>query len=88
MFRNFDGANGSFGDTSIRATTSDLANATVYASVDAGNADRMVLVCINKNDARRPPASPITHTVQFHTAQGLPADQRQHRAAAAGRTSA
>ena len=37
MFRNFDGANGSFGDTSIRATTSDVANATVYASVDAGN---------------------------------------------------
>ena len=52
MFRNYDGANGSFGDTSIRATNSDAVNASVYASVDAGNADRMVMVAINKNDAR------------------------------------
>jgi hypothetical protein len=69
MYRNFDGANGSFGDTSIRATTSDVANATVYASVDAANAGRMVLVCINKNDAARSAGIVISHTVQFHTAR-------------------
>jgi len=69
MYRNYDGASGSFGDTSIRATTSDVATATVYGSVDAGNAAHMVLVCINKNDAPRSAAIAITHTVQFHTAR-------------------
>jgi hypothetical protein len=69
MYRNFDGANASFGDTSIRATTSDVANATVYASVDAGNASRMVLVCINKNDAARTAGIAVTHAVQFHSAR-------------------
>jgi hypothetical protein len=69
MYRNFDGANGSFGDTSIRATTSDVAKATVYASVDAGNANRMVVVCINKDDAALNAAIAVTHSVQFHTAK-------------------
>jgi len=69
MFRNFDGANGSFGDTSIRATTSDVATATVYASVDQGNANRMVIVCINKADADTTASITITHGVQFHTAR-------------------
>ncbi|HEX6398003.1 MAG TPA: glycoside hydrolase family 44 protein [Steroidobacteraceae bacterium] len=68
MFRNFDGASGSFGDTSIRASTSDVANATVYASVDDGNPDRMVIVCINKADSDTTAAFAITHAVQFHTA--------------------
>jgi len=69
MFRNFDGANGIFGDTSIRATTSDVATATVYASVDQGNANRMVIVCINKADADTTASITITHGVQFHTAR-------------------
>ena len=34
-FRNYDGAGGAFGDTSIPATSSDVARATVYASLDA-----------------------------------------------------
>jgi hypothetical protein len=68
-FRNYDGANGSFGDTSIRATTSDVPNASVYASVNAGNPNRMVLVCINKNDAPQTAGIAVTHTAQFHTAQ-------------------
>ncbi len=69
MYRNFDGANGNFGDTSIRATTSDVAKATVYASVDAGNANRMVVVCINKDDAAQNATIAVTHSVQFHTAK-------------------
>ena len=69
MFRNYDGANGSFGDTSIRATTSDVPNASVYASVDSGNANRMVLVCINKADVDQTAGIAVSHTVQFHTAK-------------------
>ena len=46
---NFDGAGGRFGDTSVAAQTSDLANVTVYASTDGD--DRVVVVAINKNAA-------------------------------------
>lgn len=69
MFRNFDGANGSFGDTSIRATNSDVQAASVYASVDAGNPNRMVLVVINKEDAVRTAGIAVSHTVRFNSAR-------------------
>jgi hypothetical protein len=69
MFRNYDGANGSFGDTSIRAATSDVANATVYGSVNASDATRMVIVAINKNDSAQTAGIAVTHTVRFNTAQ-------------------
>jgi len=69
MFRNYDGANGSFGDTSIRATSSDVANASVYASVNTGVEGRMVIVCINKADSAQTAGIAVTHTVQFSKAQ-------------------
>ncbi len=69
MFRNYDGLLGSFGDTSIRATNSDAVAASVYASVDNGNAGRMVIVAINKNDTDLTAAINVTHGTQFHTAQ-------------------
>jgi hypothetical protein len=68
-FRNYNGTNGSFGDTSIRATNSDAATASVYASVDAANPARMVIVAINKNSTAKSAGIAVTHTVQFHTAQ-------------------
>jgi hypothetical protein len=69
MFRNYDGANGSFGGTSIRATSSDVATASVYASVNAGHLDRMFVVAINKSDATQTAAITITHGVQLHRAR-------------------
>jgi hypothetical protein len=69
IFRNYDGANGSFGDTSVRATNSDSVGASVYASVNAGNAARMVLVAINKGDSAQSAGIAVTHTALFHTAQ-------------------
>ncbi|MGD8926894.1 MAG: glycoside hydrolase family 44 protein, partial [Thioalkalispiraceae bacterium] len=69
MFRNYDGANGSFGNTSIKATNNDVENASVYASVDAGNPDRMVIICINKSGAARTAGIDITHTAQFNKAE-------------------
>ncbi len=68
-FRNYNGANGSFGDTSIRATSSDPVNTSVYASVDAGNAARMVVVAINKTGGVLTAGIAVTHATQFHTAQ-------------------
>jgi len=69
IFRNYDGANGSFGDTSIRAMTTDAAGTSVYASVNAGNAARMVIVAINKNGTAQTAGIAVTHPTQFHTAQ-------------------
>jgi len=50
MYRNFDGKNGSFGDTSISAATDDVPDTSVYASLDSSDPNRMVIVAINKTD--------------------------------------
>jgi len=49
LFCNYDGAGGRFGDTSIGAATSNHEATSVYASVDEGQDDRMVLVAVNKS---------------------------------------
>jgi Glycoside hydrolase family 44 len=51
VFRNYDGHGAAFGDTSVSATDSDTAYTSVYASEDSKNANRMVIVAINKNTA-------------------------------------
>lgn len=48
-YRNYDGAGKQFGDTSISATTSDVPNSSVYASLDSTNVSRLVIVAINKS---------------------------------------
>ncbi len=67
MFRNFDGANGSFGATSIQADTSAVGNATVYASVD--DPSRLVIVAINKTGSPLVAAIAVTHTTRFSHAE-------------------
>ena len=52
-FRNYDGAGAAFGDTSILATTSDVATATVYGSFDAKSPGHEVIVVINKATATK-----------------------------------
>ncbi len=69
MFRNYDGANGSFGDKGIRATNSDVAAASVYASVNGIDPYRMVIVAINKNDTATTAGLAISHNLPFRTAQ-------------------
>ncbi len=49
MFRNYDGDGNGFGDTEVKATNSDPVNTSVYASIDASDNHRMVIVAINKN---------------------------------------
>ena len=68
-YRNFDGASGSFGDTSIRATNSDAVNTSVYASVDAANSSRMVIVAINKTGSAQTAGIAMTHTTLYRTAR-------------------
>jgi hypothetical protein len=49
MFRNFDGQGAAFGDTSVRATTSDVERVSVYASTDSQAPGRVVIVAINRS---------------------------------------
>ena len=68
-FRNFDGNGGSFGDTSVLASSSDPATATVYASMSSTNHDQVVLVAINKATTARTAALDLTAETIFHTAK-------------------
>ena len=43
MFRNYDGANGMFGDTSVSASTDDVVSSSVYASVDSAHPNIVTL---------------------------------------------
>jgi hypothetical protein len=47
-FRNFDGANHHFGDTSIQTISSNAADVVVYVSTDSGRPGRVVMVAINR----------------------------------------
>jgi fibronectin type 3 domain-containing protein len=48
-YRGFDGANASFGDTSLQATSSNVQNVVVYASTDSTTPGRAVFVAINRS---------------------------------------
>jgi Glycoside hydrolase family 44/Fibronectin type III domain len=48
-FRAFDGGTASFGDTSLKATSSNVQNVAVYASSDTTNPGRFVFVAINRS---------------------------------------
>jgi mannan endo-1,4-beta-mannosidase len=48
LFRNYDGKKGRFGSTSVSATASDKANASIFASFESGG-DEVHIIAINKN---------------------------------------
>jgi fibronectin type 3 domain-containing protein len=52
-FRGFDGANAVFGDTSLAATSSNVGNVVVYASLDSGTPGRVVFVAINRSTSAK-----------------------------------
>jgi hypothetical protein len=54
MYLNYDAAGGTFGDTSIKADTSNISQSAIYASLDSNDPNRMVIVAINRT------ANPIT----------------------------
>jgi hypothetical protein len=65
MYRNYDGDGGAFGDTSISAETSDVETTSVYASVNDGDDNTMVIVAINKTEAALAAGINIAHAVAF-----------------------
>jgi fibronectin type 3 domain-containing protein len=48
-FRDFDNNNSNFGDTSVQATSSNVANVIFYASTDSTTPGRVVFVAINRS---------------------------------------
>ena len=65
VFRNFDGAGAAFGDTSIIATSTLPATATVYASLDASDPTRVVIVAINKTTSSKTVGLTVAHPTNF-----------------------
>jgi len=68
-FRNYDGNGGSFGDTSIGATSSDPSTTSVYASTNAANHNQVVIVAINKATTARTAAIDLSAETIFKSAK-------------------
>ena len=87
-FRNFDGANHHFGDTSIQATSSNVANVAVYVSTDSIRQSRVVMVAINRSNSEQvtqvtgQPLSGTAHLFQMTAATA--AKQKTVQPVAAG----
>ncbi len=64
-YRNYDGQGHAFGDTSVSATSSDVARASIYASIDANDPSRMVLIAINRSDKALTASLDITHDTKY-----------------------
>ena len=70
-FRNFDGANHHFGDTSVQTTSSNIANVAAYVSTDSTRPGRVVIVAINRSITSQTtaisglPLSGIAHLYQM-----------------------
>ena len=69
MYRDLNGNHKGFGDTSIQALNSDPVDTSVFASVDANNDERLVIVCINKTDAAITAGISVTHIIAFSNAE-------------------
>jgi hypothetical protein len=69
LYCNYDGAGGRFGDTSVGAVTSNYEATSVYASVDEGRDNRMVLVAVNKSTGPTTAEILVTHDVDFARGQ-------------------
>lgn len=49
LYRNYDGAGGTYGDTDVRASTDDRENVSVYASIEGNDPSVLHVILINKN---------------------------------------
>ena len=68
-YRDFDGANSSFGDTLLQSTSSNVQNVVVYASKDSTHPNRVVFVAINRASSAQLTAingAPLTGTAHLY----------------------
>jgi hypothetical protein len=64
-YRDYDGKGGAFGDTSVTATSSDVPTATVYASLQASDPSKVVVVAINKATSSKTAGIVLHHATVF-----------------------
>jgi hypothetical protein len=87
-FRDFDGANHHFGDTSIQATSSNVAAVAVYVSTDSTRNGRVVMVAINRSTSEQVTAitgQPVAGSAHlFQMTAATAAKQAEIRPVAAG----
>jgi hypothetical protein len=69
IYTAFDGKDAKFGDTSVRATTSDRSKVTVYASIDEASPERMVIVAINKSASKQSAALSLAAFAKYGSAK-------------------
>jgi hypothetical protein len=69
IFRNYDGEGGQFGDRSIAADSSEIADAAIYASLDSADPNRVVLVAINRTAMAQTAGIAVTHGRVFDHAE-------------------
>lgn len=69
MYLNYDGEGGAFGDTSVQANTSSIANSAVYASVDSNDPTKMVLIAINRTGSALDTGLAVTSDYRFDRAE-------------------
>ena len=69
MYRNYNGKGATFGDTSISANTSDVADTSVYASLDSKDPSHMVVIAINKTANAMTVTIQLDHTKTFDKAE-------------------
>jgi hypothetical protein len=71
MFLNYNGTGGKFGDTSVAAAVgaSEIANSSVYASVDSTNPNRMIVMAINRTTSAKTAAISLTYDRVFDHAE-------------------
>jgi len=67
VFTNYDGAGAKFGNTSVSATSSDAATASVYAALDS--AARATVVVINKATTAKTAGITLAHSTVFKSAK-------------------
>jgi mannan endo-1,4-beta-mannosidase len=49
IYTNYDGNGSKYGDTKVKAETSDVENSSVYASIDGNDDSKLHIIMINKN---------------------------------------
>jgi hypothetical protein len=71
MYLNYNGTGGKFGDTSVGASVGngEIANASVYASLDSTNPNRMVVMAINRTTSAKTAAISLNYDRVFDHAE-------------------
>jgi hypothetical protein len=64
-YRDYDGNGAAFGDTSIAASTSDVPDSSVYASLASADPSRLVVIAINKAMSSKVAGIVINHSTVY-----------------------